>query len=232
MLFDKFVNKTVITGKLIAFDPIHIGSSDKNTLDPTAVDNSVLKDSTGRAVIPGSSIKGVVRSYFESVVRAAYGEDAACDVFNESSLCSEQKTKINDRKEAAEKDYNDSCMVCRLFGGKKIAGKLSFKDSFSIGVPLYEHRDGVGISRKTGSAAQGKKYDFEIIPKGTEFDFCLVAENLDEAQEKQLDFIIRSLESKELTIGGKTTRGLGRFYLSEKKISRTIADDLRELLGV
>lgn len=232
MLFDKFVNKTVITGKLIAVDPIHIGSSDNNTLDPTAVDNSVLKDSTGRAVIPGSSLKGVVRSYFESVVRAAYGKDAACDVFDNNNSCSEQKSTISDRKEAAEEDYKESCMVCKLFGGKRIAGKLSFKDSFSLEIPLYEHRDGVGINRETGAAARRRKYDFEIIPKGTEFDFCLIAENLDDEQEKQLNFIIKSLESKELTIGGKTTRGLGRFYLSEKNISRTTADDLREFLFI
>lgn len=59
MLFDKFENRTVIKGILETVDPIHIGASEKNSLNPIEVDNGVLKDSRGLPVIPGSSLKGV-----------------------------------------------------------------------------------------------------------------------------------------------------------------------------
>ena len=69
MLFDKFDNKTIINGVITAVDPLYIGSAGAETLDPTQVDGSVLKDSNGLPVIPGSSIKGVVRSDFEAIMQ-------------------------------------------------------------------------------------------------------------------------------------------------------------------
>lgn len=238
MFFDKFDNKTVIKGTLVAIDPIHIGSSADSQLDPTAVDSSVLKDSTGRAVIPGSSLKGVMRSYFEAVVRGIYGSDAVCDILDKKGYCTYRITKsLKDNanislKEKSEKIYENSCIVCRLFGGRDMAGKLQFKDSFLIDEPIYEFRDGVGIDRETGAASKGVKYDFEIVPKGARFDFCLIAENLDSEQEKQLEFLIDQLKSGEIAVGGKTTRGLGRIKLCDEKIERTDADAIKARLGL
>ena len=37
MLFDKFQNRTIIKGTLEAVDPIHIGASEKNSLNPTEI---------------------------------------------------------------------------------------------------------------------------------------------------------------------------------------------------
>lgn len=237
MLFDKFNNRIIITGKLVALDPIHIGSSEKNSLNPIEVDNSVLKDSQGRPVIPGSSIKGVTRSFFESVLRNI-DADSACNVLEDSKTCEDNKKccterkgvrgKIDDLKDKgsheklAEYVYDESCEVCRLFGGREFAGKLMFKDSFLIGDIKLEHRDGVGIDRRTGSVGGTAKYDYEIVSQGSEFEFYLLCENLDEKQEKYLDFIINHLESGNLSVGGKTTRGLGRFKLVETR--RNIMD--------
>ena len=191
MLFDKFNNRIIITGKLVALDPIHIGSSAKNSLNPIDVDNSVLKDSQGRPVIPGSSIKGVTRSFFESVLRSI-DEKSACNVLDESECCTEKKD-IKEEVKGLKNDgsheklakyvYKKSCEVCKLFGGREFAGKLMFKDSFLIGDVKLEHRDGVGIDRRTGSTKQGAKYDYEIVSQGSEFEFYLLCDNLDEKQE-------------------------------------------------
>lgn len=243
MLFDKFENRTIIKGTLEAVDPIHIGSSDKNSLNPTEIDMSVLKDHLGNPVIPGSSIKGVVRSYFESVMRSIYPNDIkkACNVLEDKYSCitndetKQLKRKFTDEVELSKEFYNQSCEVCRLFGGKNIAGKLQFKDCMFKGdKPIYEHRDGVAIDRDTGTAKQGAKYDFEIVAKGTQFDFYMIAENLDDIQQKQLDFIIKLLEGNAITegdyisIGGKTTRGMGRIKLIDYTITTTTAEDLKK----
>lgn len=234
MLYNRFENRTVINGIIEAVDPIHIGASTKESLNPVDMDDHVLKDSNGNPIIPGSTIKGVVRSRFEAVM-LSLGKNV-CNIFNNmDEKCADKNTinKINKSKisdeEKAKKLYNKSCDVCKLFGGRAIAGKLRFKDCSFIGEKCaYEKRDGVGIDRVTGAATRGVKYNFEIIPKGTCFDFTLIAENLDKQQMKYLDFIIKMLEgnsiseSDYLSVGGKTTRGLGRIKL--KDIKRTTID--------
>ena len=239
MLFDKFENRTIIQGTLEAIDPIHIGSSEKNSLKPTEIDMSVLKDHLGNPVIPGSSIKGVVRSYFESVMRSIYPNDETkvCNVLEDTEVC----TKNIDKKQDKYKKnpnllitdiYGQSCEVCKLFGGRELAGKLQFKDCTFKGVkPIYEHRDGVAIDRDTGTAKN--KYDFEVVAKGTQFDFYLIAENLDDAQQNQLNFIVELLkgnsvvEGDYLSVGGKTTRGMGRVRLTDTTITTITAEDLK-----
>lgn len=244
MLYDRFENRTVITGELVAVDPIHIGASGTESLNPSDLDDHVLKDSAGNPIIPGSSVKGVVRSRFEAVMRSI-GENV-CDIFNnspENCVSDRYNRKIMDDGhlsdiEKAEILYDKSCTVCKLFGGKAIAGKLRFKDCTYIGDKCaYDRRDGVGIDRDTGAAKKGVKYDFEIVPKGTRFDFVLIAENLDAQQLIYLDFIVELLQGNGLTegdylaFGGKTTRGLGRMKLENTKIERIDAASLKAQLA-
>lgn len=230
MLFDKFENKTVYTGTIVAIDPIHIGSSGAEELDPTQFDNMVIKDAEGRPFIPGSSLKGVVRSSFEAVMKSVGA--SVCDVLdNKADNCFRGTLKSG--AAAAEEMYKKSCDVCRLFGGRGIASKLRFKDCVFIGEKcLFEHRDGVGIDRETGAAKRGAKYDYEIVPKGSRFEFYMTAENIDEEQKKYVEYIIRLLESGELSVGGKTTRGLGRIRLEGLKKKETTLDSLRAELGI
>ena len=242
MFYNSFQNRTIITGVIEAIDPIHIGAASKESLNPVDLDMHVLKNAAGNPIIPGSSLKGVVRSRFEAVLRTL-GE-RVCDIFNENDENCTSKKVINEVREnngisdeqKAEMLYKKSCTVCKLFGGRAIAGKLRFKDCNYIGEKFVpERRDGVGIDRDTGAAKDRAKYDFEIIPKGSRFDFTLIAENLDKEQMPYLDFILDMLQGNGITegdyisIGGKTTRGLGRIRLditgrdditSEKMIDR------------
>lgn len=223
MLFDVFDNRTIITGELVAVDPVHIGSSAKESLNPIDLDSPVLKDTSGNPVIPGSSIKGVVRSQFERVMRTIESsKQGSCGVFGEENcLRPDDRKKLN-----PEQLYDKSCQTCRLFGGIAVAGKLRFKDAEYISQNgkkcQYEKRDGVGIDRDTGSVSGNAKFDYEIIPRGSRFRFTLIAENLDDEQKKQLDFVIGLLDGTlipgdYLAFGGKTTRGLGRMRLENVK---------------
>ena len=226
MLFDVFDNRTIVTGELVALDPVHIGSSAKESLNPIELDSPVLKDAAGNPVIPGSSIKGVARAQFERVMRSLMpGKSGSCGVFGQENCLDP-----NDKKQKGitpEQLYEKSCQTCRLFGGIAVAGKLRFKDASYIMQDgkncRYEKRDGVGIDKDTGAAKQGVKYDFEVIPRGSRFRFTLVAENLDDEQKKQLEFVVALLEGTlipgdYLAFGGKTTRGLGRMQLENVHI--------------
>lgn len=227
MLFDVFDNRTIVTGELVALDPIHIGSSAKESLNPVDLDSSVLKDAAGNPVIPGSSIKGVVRTQFERVMRSVMpGSAGSCGTFDDANCLNKDDKKVM----TPEQLYQKSCQTCRLFGGIAVAGKLRFKDASYLPVDgkpcIYEKRDGVGIDRDTGAAQRKAKFDYEIIPRGSRFKFTLIAENLDAAQINQLEFIIGLLEGTlipgdYLAFGGKTTRGLGRMRL-EKTNKETV----------
>ncbi len=247
MLYNKFENKTIVKGVLVAVDPVHIGASAKNTLNPNDVDSSVLKDNNGNPVIPGSSIKGVVRSKFEAVLRSLNNANIrVCNIFdpNDSTCITNKEAKeINKDKsmteyKKAEALYEKSCDVCKIFGGREVAGKLQFKDCFFIGDKCnYERRDGVAIDRETGAAKRGAKYDFEVIPKGAKFDFMLIAENLDEKQMMYLDFIIKLIEGTlvegdYIAVGGKTSRGMGRIKLKDCTINKVTKESLAEMFGL
>jgi CRISPR-associated RAMP protein (TIGR02581 family) len=240
MLYHRFENRTIIHGVIEAIDPIHIGASAKESLNPVDLDQHVLKDANGLPLIPGSSLKGVVRSRFEAVMRSL--DQRVCDIFKDKDpTCAStdeikkvQKDKYLSDEQKAQALYDKSCTVCQLFGGRAVAGKLRFKDCSYIGEKcIFEKRDGVGIDRDTGAAAGKVKYDFEIIPKGSCFDFTLIAENLDAQQMKYLDFILRMLEGNDITkgdylsIGGKTTRGLGRICLKEVKKTTMTREDMK-----
>lgn len=244
MLYTEFNNKHVIKGILTAVDPLHIGAASKDSLNPIEVDNAVLKDAAGNPLLPGSSVKGVVRSQFEAVLRSVGAR--VCDVHNDRDDVCTSKRKIDEIKKSklpalqqAEAFYEASCDVCRLFGGRQFAGKLHFKDCCYIGNETcrYEKRDGVGIDRETGAAKTRVKYDFEIIPKGTQFDFVLIAENLTPEQERYLRLILDMLCGKGITdgdylaIGGKTTRGLGRICLKITEHTKMTAEDYRQKIS-
>ena len=156
-------------------------------------------------------------------MRSLFPDNGSCGVFGSENCL----TKDDKKNLTPEKLYEKSCQTCKLFGGIAVAGKLRFKDASYISpngkTCQYEKRDGVGIDRDTGAAAGSAKFDFEIVPRGSRFQFTLIAENLDAEQEKQLKFIVSLLEGSliqddYLAFGGKTTRGLGRMKLDKTSI--------------
>ncbi len=233
MLLDILYSRTIVKGSILSQKPIHIGTGDEG-INPVQVDSPVLKDSEGNPVIPGSSLKGVLRSRIESILSNPAFEDewSSCNIFASDGNCkkkiedikkSNKEKGVNpDLKDFANTIYTESCDVCRLFGNGHISARIQIKDMyFKSGVDSFsnrlktERRDGVGIDRDSGTAFRGAKYGFEIVPAGTEFDFYIIAENLDEKQDKLFNLILRLLENGEISVGGKTSRGLGQIVLKE-----------------
>ncbi len=60
----KLMGKIFIQGKIETKTGLHIGGS-KTVLDIGGIDNPVIKDALGRPYIPGSSLKGKIRSLLE-----------------------------------------------------------------------------------------------------------------------------------------------------------------------
>lgn len=256
MSFDKFISRVAIRGDLIAETGIHIGVG-SSSIDPSATDSPVIRDSRGRPFIPGSSLKGAIRSHLESIVRSLSRNGFwSCDPLAEPCILprkengregieeikervEKQATKDNKRDQAlydrlltAEID-GLSCTLCRLFGSPWLASHVLIKDAFVITERWgrrIELRDGVGIDRDTETARQGVKYDFEVVPATTGFNLEIMAENLDDWLMGLLAIGLREMENGRIALGGKTTRGLGAVRFAPREIETADADSLLDYL--
>lgn len=104
------------------------------------------------------------------------------------------------------------------------ASMLRVEDAHVCGTESSEFRDSVGIDRYSGSAADGIKFDREVLPKGTVFNFSLVLEiptNSESPNQVKSEFaaMLAALEAGQIRFGGAKTRGLGKLELKNAKAS-------------
>jgi CRISPR/Cas system CSM-associated protein Csm3 (group 7 of RAMP superfamily) len=192
----------VITGRLILDSAAYVGNGEKGN----TVDMPLLRDPRGdRVFLPGSSLGGALRS-FAADYHLGYNqaEDAAAS--------------------AGRKD-----LVTALFGGSRgdDDGDRSFlavHDSYAENQVKTEIRDGVAIEPQTGTAAEGKKFDLEVMPSGTIFKLHLelvVPEGRDEAQMMTLlAVVLTGLENREIPLGARRTRGFGACHAKHWQVQR------------
>jgi|GEM_PF-435960 len=90
-------------------------------------------------------------------------------------------------------------------------------------------RDGIKIDRNTGATKRGGKFDYDILPPGTEFEFIM---ELDNIEDYQLDLIkiglIDILEEGDL-FGGKISRGIGKCKLTLEEVKFIEAKNKKNL---
>ena len=107
---------TKITGTLVNETPLRVGSGE--TLLSSAVDIAVIRiNYKGKEVpyIPGSSLKGVFRSFAESIL-------ASKGVPIHSPFESEKMDE--------EEQNKTVCEICGIFGGTHIASHVRIYDSY------------------------------------------------------------------------------------------------------
>ncbi|WP_208029758.1 RAMP superfamily CRISPR-associated protein [Rhabdothermincola sediminis] len=167
--------------------------------------------------LPGSSIKGVLRSGVEAALRAL-GEQA-CDPFDRQGSCSARRAE-------------ERCEACLLFGSMLGAGVACFSDAlpWRDGASTEDRRralaeleerttirNGVGIDRRTGSAVRGALFDYEVLVDPT-FHGSVALRNPTRRQVELLALGVRLLDEGMLRVGAGSSRGLGRL----RAIPRTV----------
>jgi len=252
-MFDKFENQTLIRATLEIKTALSVGS--RPSLEPTETDLPVVKGPDGMPFIPGSSIKGVVRSLAERILRTwnRRPDFWACDPFDapcvpkrsrDGRIGKEELWRDAEERERhgegpadaifSEEVWKRSCTACRLFGSPWFAGRVAFKDAFlqnGDDLPVVTQiRDGVGIDRDLGAARTGAKYDFEVVVPGARFGLEILAENVDDWELGFLITLLRLWEEGNLALGGKVTRGPGWGKLHEIKLYRVDRENLLDYL--
>jgi len=243
--FERFESRTIVNATLTMQKALSVGS--RSSLEPTGTDLPVIKDPKGIPFIPGSSIKGVIRSQLERVLRSLDSKTTnlkACDPFGDPCVSKNHKDnfikELKDiheeerEKEFSKKIWDKSCTVCRLFGSPWLASRFAFTDAHLVNsselVKITEIRDGVGIDRDRGAAKDGLKYDFEVVSPDAKFVLSIIAENAERWEIGLLLAILRPWQEGYMPIGGKSTRGPGWGKLGEVSIERVEKQDLLNYL--
>ena len=241
-MFHKFICRLALEGEVKTGTAIRIGAG--RSTSPVSADLPVVRDAMNLPYIPGSSFKGVFRSYIESILRGlTFDKTIVCNPTTEGESCitvadmkdlraNRQKYKWDDERFSKE-ILDQTCWVCQLFGSSWYASKLHIRDlpvKPEGWVGQYQQRDGVAIDRDTETAADGKLYDFEVVPAGVVFDFQAIVDNAEGWQLGMLYLGLSAFKKGELTIGGGSSRGLGQIKLSLNTESYVDAKSIRKHL--
>lgn len=202
----QFQKNLIITGKIVTKTGLHIGGN-KADLKIGGTDNPVITDQNGRPYIPGSSLKGKLRSLLE------YSEG-----------------KINNNG-SVHNCGDPDCPICAIFGtsSEKISGpsRLIVRDSFASKDVDLELKTENMINRLEGKAEHPRTT--ERIPPGTEFDFEMVYSIYEEKDYRRLDYLFRLLSMLEDSyLGGSGSRGYGKIEIRDIKIRKKTLKDYAE----
>ena len=214
-----------LSGKIELLSGLHIGGGD-DTMKIGGIDKEVVKfydKELNREVpyIPGSSIKGKIRSLLEwnlGLVGVSNGKPFSSDLLNNPIFDDENKKKkaINLLKifgdANSEKKYGITRAVfCDSYLSKDTKEKLQ-NGEIGIREAKYEN----SIDRRTGTASNPRQ--IERVPAGVEFEFEITLKVLDDDNEKELRELIEDgIKLLELDyLGGNGSRGYGRVKINYK----------------
>ena len=222
----KFKGNLCINLKLTCETGLHIGSTQEN-YEIGGVDNPVIRDpATDLPYIPGSSLKGKMRSMLEW----------------ERGLIELKQDKEGNWKADPHTCEKIDCPVCRIFGtpAEKSAPKgptrVIIRDAYpddktqeifeeielKKGLPKTELKWEVSIDRVTSKPPYGPRM-IERVPKGSVFDLNIIFglydidDNL--ADLNYLKYLFSALGMVEDSfLGGSGSRGSGRVSFKIEKL--------------
>ncbi|MDR2503938.1 MAG: type III-A CRISPR-associated RAMP protein Csm3 [Deltaproteobacteria bacterium] len=213
----KLTNIIIITARLELLTGLHIGAGD-GEMHIGGVDNPVIRHPLTRVpYIPGSSLKGKMRSLLEW----------------RSGAVREDPLGFGDR------DKPGVLPILQLFGVSGDA-QLTEQEAGQIGptrlafwdcclddgwveemrednLPLIEVKSENSINRISGTASNPRQT--ERVPAGAFFNFRLSFKKLDGDDEKLLDMALAGLKLLELdSLGGSGSRGYGKVAFTKLQI--------------
>ncbi len=149
----RLLNQAVLRFTITPQSPLLIKSGREAGADPTLLDMNFVRIfhaglGTETVYLPGSSLKGTLRSYAERIARTLGVR--CCNPFD-GSFCGKRFEKVNS---AAER-HKKACTACRLFGNTTLASRLRIADAYPTLETLEAanqtwQRDGVPLTVSRG----------------------------------------------------------------------------------
>lgn len=193
-----------LTGQIELLSGLHIGGGD-DTMKIGGIDNGVIKDvNSDKPYIPGSSLKGKMRSLLEwNIGVVGVGDGSPHN----------SKVQLPDDKQLKQKSET----LLKLFGDKEGAfgiTRINVGDchlsSDTQEMILSEAKYENVINRQKGTAEHPRQT--ERVPAGVKFDYDIRVKILDDDNEEAfIDMINKGFELIESDyLGGSGSRGYGR----------------------
>jgi CRISPR-associated protein Csm3 len=226
-----FLGKLVLQGEITCETGLHIGAG-KGSLEIGGADNPVVKDAFGLPYVPGSSLRGRLRSLLEQTSGLAVPSELVY-----LSKRKGQEVRIHQSERPDDE-------ICILFGRspgrmEKVTGeaietaaatpaRLTVYDAplivDSITVQMRENLDDELTEVKSENAvdritSQANPRTLERVPAGARFSFRLVLDVLCEEDKPLLARVAEGLRLLEDdALGGGGSRGSGRVKLGTLKL--------------
>jgi CRISPR/Cas system CSM-associated protein Csm3 (group 7 of RAMP superfamily) len=215
-MFSQQLNQIRLDLSLTPRAPLLIRSGRKGA-DPTRPELECVRTAWvgGTSVyIPGSSLKGVMRSHAE---RLLLSEEVKI-----TPTLPATTGDFNQRTPGVE-TYSGSSPLGRTFGNLVLKGHVSVSDHLpgahdpegsaererqTALANAVEQRNGVAIDRLLGSAAGKALFDQELVVQGR-FDGRIVLRNVQLYQLALVLLVLRDLDEGYVQLGSGTTRGNG-----------------------
>jgi len=254
------LNRARLRFRLVPETPLLIKTGDKGAtlLHPERPDMMFVRTERGGAgetvYIPGASLKGVVRSTAERILRSL-SLAFACDPLDQGVRCTKEAGRLADDAQHlgdprhTARVYRLLCRACRTFGSQALGSRVQFADAYPPAGLLAqanatETRSGVAIDRRTGAAAKGKLYNYEVVTGGA-FDATVLMTNYELWQLALLGLALREMQEGFVRLGSARSRGLGRMSLTFQELTidqvprataiagvAVLAPELRESYGL
>jgi CRISPR-associated protein Csm3 len=228
----ELIGKLILEGDLTCETGLHIGAG-KGSLEIGGADNPVVKDAFGRPYIPGSTLRGKLRSLLE----------------HSSGLTTPQELVYLSRRKGQEVRIHQSDRpddeICILFGrnpgrmervqGEPIESRAATPsrltvydaplDPESITQQMRENLDDELTEVKSENAvdritSQANPRTLERVPAGARFRIRMVVDILSEEDRELVPRIAEGLRLLEDdALGGGGSRGSGRVRLSNLRLA-------------
>ncbi len=210
-----------LEGQVEVITGLHIGGGD-DTMKIGGIDNGVVKDiNTDMPYIPGSSLKGKMRSLLEwdkGLVGIGDGKP-----FNSKLLKNAIFEDENTKKDAlniikifgngvSDDNFDEIIPITRISVGDCNLSQETLQKEMKLSEAKYENV----IDRQKGTANHPRQT--ERVPAGVKFDLDIRVKIFDEDDENEIkEMIQRGLELIEMDyLGGNGSRGYGRVKFDYK----------------
>ncbi|HIE34253.1 MAG TPA: hypothetical protein EYP86_03860, partial [Candidatus Altiarchaeales archaeon] len=189
------------------------------------------KMENGRFILPGSSLRGILRSHAERIARSlvTLSSDNEDEFLNRCPACNPFADKedpliscnvlFREYKRTHEEEINDEklCLACQLFGSSFKGSRLYIIDGEMIDTPEIKIMDFLAIDRFTGGGKEGAKFDALVLWR-PEFKLRIFIENPKNWQLGWLMLVLKDIKEGLVSFGFGKNKWFGRTTIEDETI--------------